>query len=294
MPEKCCCGCCTLSSGTSIILTICAVEALIGLLWNTELLILLNDHQKYNPLQEVINVRALDDFDVVHGLTLAGIGLNAFWLVAAIVAARGNITLSHGQLAFWDIQTYLITLFDIGSTIYFTVKAQGLLVQSQVFFTTENVPTKALTYTVLLVASSKGIIFLFLNIYFAHLVQMRGKEIDHDHSVLALYVLTHLSRCRAANDSPQVIPEPPPAYASSCPLYVGSPPASDRRSNSDGSTWSLSYDAMKGMNEIPTFQACTGNRNLRPSIDMARELSLNPVCNSQVVNLETATATLLP
>jgi len=295
MSEKCCCGCCTLSSGTSIALAICAIQALFGLLWNTEMLMLLNDNKSFNPLQAIINVRTLDDFDVVHGITLAGLGLNSFWLISAVIAARGNITLSHGQLAFWDIQTYFITLFDTGATIYFTVKAQGLLAEGHPFFLSDGHASKTLTYLVLLLVSSKGVFLLLLNIFLAHLVQMRGKEIDSDHSVLALYVLSHLARCRSANDDIlRLIPNVPPTYASSCPLNVGPVSTSERRSDSDGSTWSLSYDAMKCMNELPTFQSCAGNQNVRPSIDMARALSINPSCNSQVMNFKTVSSTLLP
>ncbi|KAG8190713.1 hypothetical protein JTE90_004215 [Oedothorax gibbosus] len=282
---RCCCGCCSLSTATRIALTLSAIQAMIGLIWNIELLLLLNKSDSLNPLDFIINVPDIEDFDVVHGLTLAAIGLNIFWLIFAILAARGNATLSHGHLAFWDLLTYLITLFDMGATIFFSIKFQDFLAESPDLFL-DSKPTKTLTYLILLVAFSKGGIFLFMNLYLAHIVQLRGKEIHHDHSVLALYVISHLSRCSRANEHLLPHSHRPPPYASSCPYFVTPTSRCDPRSESNGSQWSLSYDAIQGMSKDPPYFTLESDRN--PSIDLARALSRNPSSlNSELPILDT-------
>ncbi|CAL1282661.1 unnamed protein product [Larinioides sclopetarius] len=257
MPEKCCCGCCYLSSGAQFALAICALQACIGLIWHCDLLNLLNKYDTFSPLDLLINVDALEDFDVVHGLVLAAIGLNCFWVLFAIIAARGNVTLKHGRMAFWDMLTYLITVFDLGATIYFSVK---------------------------------------LALYMAHIVQKRGKEIDRDHSVLAMYIISHLSRCRPANEHILQMPPPPPPYASSAPYYAPIHPSRlDARSDSDESQWSLSYDAIQGMShEPPKYVPPQGRRKYSSALELARSLSRDPSTNCEPVTVDTATSPILP
>ncbi|KFM58055.1 hypothetical protein X975_19214, partial [Stegodyphus mimosarum] len=247
MQEKCCCGSCTLSTGTSIALTICAVEAFCGLILNIELLLVLTDKQIYNPFAFVINADYIEDYDLVHGMVLTAIGLNGFWIVFAIVAAKGNIGLSHGLLTLWDMLSYLIIFFDIGSTVYFVIKLQDSLSKTAEFFE-ETEPTKTLTYLTLLIAFSKGGILLILNVYLVHVVGRRKKEIDHDNSTLTLYILSQLARCARTGEEtrPNQVTDPPPAYNSNCPSYL--PYTIMARTNeSSGSSWSLSCENAKTM-----------------------------------------------
>lgn len=268
---------------------------MIGLLWNIELLLLVNESEGFNPLDNIIDVKAIEDFDVVHGLILAAIGLNGFWLIFAIIAARGNVTLKHGRLVFWDKITILIAFFDLGSTIFFAIKLQGIFTDSSELFT-DSKPTKTLTYLILLLAFSKGGIMIFFNIYLAHIVQMRVKEINHDNSVLAMYIISHISRCKTVNDNAPHRPEPPPVYASSCPYYVPHPPTSrnDNRSDSSGSQWSLSYDAIQGMsNDPPKYVPPAGNKRCS-SLDFARALSRESCHDAEAVIIGTNTSPVLP
>ncbi|XP_035233668.1 uncharacterized protein LOC118205490 isoform X2 [Stegodyphus dumicola] len=185
---------------------------------------------------------------VVHGMVLTAIGLNGFWIVFAIVAAKGNIGLSHGLLTLWDMLSYLIIFFDIGSTVYFVIKLQDSLSKTADLFE-ETEPTKTLTYLTLLVAFSKGGILLILNVYLVHVVGRRKKEIDHDNSTLTLYILSQLARCaRTAEETRPTnqVTEPPPAYNSNYPSYL--PYTIMARSNeSSGSSWSLSCGNAKTM-----------------------------------------------
>ncbi|GBM72191.1 hypothetical protein AVEN_311-1 [Araneus ventricosus] len=296
MSEKCCCGCCDLSSGAQIALAICALQACIGLIWHCDLLNLLNKYDTFSPLDLLINVDAIEDFDVVHGLVLAAIGLNCFWVIFAIVAARGNVTLKHGRMAFWDMLTYLITIFDLGATIYFSVKLAPAFAESPDFYSANMKPSKTLTYLVLLIAFSRGGVFILFNVYMAHIVQKRGKEIDHDHSVLAMYIISHLARCRPANEEILHMPPPPPPYASSAPYYEPLPPSRpDARSDSDGSQWSLSYDAIQGMShEPPKYVPPQGRRKYSSALELARSLSRDPTMNCETVTVDTATSPILP
>ncbi|GIZ03137.1 uncharacterized protein CEXT_815281 [Caerostris extrusa] len=295
MQEKCCCGCCFLSTGTAVVLLICSIQALIGILWNSELLMLLNKDETISPLHILIDSEVIEDFDVVHGLVLAAIGLNAFWLVFAIIAARGNVTLKRSQLVLWDKLTYLIFLFDLGTTIYFAVKMQGALTENYFELFTNSRPTKILTYMVLMIAFSKGGL-MFFNVYLAYIVQLRGKEIDQDQSSLAMYILTHLAQCRTMNENALYQTELPPPYATSSPYYVPIPPTNtEDRSGSEGSQWSLSYDAIQGMsNDPPKYVPPPAKRNYSSSIAFVRALTRDSASNCETATVDTDTSPILP
>lgn len=291
MQGKCCCGLFSLTTATRITLITSAVEAVLGLLWNAELLMLLNKSEIFNPLDVLISVHTIDEFDAVHGLTLAALGLNAFWLIFAIVAARGNVILSHGHMTFWDILTYLITLFDMGCTIFFAIRLQSIFAENPELYIDSN-PTKTLTYLTLLIAFSKGGILLFVNLYLAHIIQLRGKEIDHEHSSLALYIISHIARCNRANEMAQHQPGPPPAYASSCPSCVQVPPCTpEGRSDSNSSQWSLSAEAIQGMSHDPPKYFPNVVRN---HMALARALSRDPCTVEQILNMNTTESSVLP
>lgn len=245
MHEKCCCGCCTLYAGTSVALAFTATEAIVGILINVELLLLLSDNGIFNPSIFLINITTVEEIDVFHGIVLAAIGLNGFWFVFSIFAAAGNIYQSHGRLTPWILLTYLISLFEFGATIYFGIKFQGAFSEATTFYD-GDMPTKTLTYLTLLCIYSGGGIFLILKFFFVNVVERRGKEIDHDFSTLALYILSNMGRCSHVNDEARqnLLPEAPPSYRSSCPPYL--PPEIYQRINESGeSSWSLSYEALK-------------------------------------------------
>ncbi|GFQ71546.1 uncharacterized protein TNCT_655741 [Trichonephila clavata] len=297
MQDKCCCGCFFLSTGTAIALSVSAIQALIGLLWNIELLMLVNETGGSNPLDHFIDIKTIEELDVVHGLILAGIGLNAFWLLFAIIAARGNVTLQHGRLLFWDRLTVLISIFDLAAAIFFAVRLQTIFAESPDFFQ-DSKPTKTLTYLTLLVAFSKGGITIFFNVYLAHVVQMRGKEINNDHSVLAMYIISHISRTKTLhNNNAANRPEPPPAYASSSPYYVPPPPTSrnENRSDSSESQWSLSYDAIQqGMSIEPPKYVPTSGKKKCSSLEFARALSRESCYETEDVITEINTSPEVP
>ncbi|GFS88145.1 uncharacterized protein NPIL_208061 [Nephila pilipes] len=295
MQEKCCFGCCFLSTGTAIALSISAVQALVGLLWNIQLLLLLNESDAFNPLEAIIDVKSIEDVDAVHGLVMAAIGLNGFWLIFAVVAAVGNVTLQHSRLLFWDRLTILIAFFDVGVSVFFAFKLQVIFADSSELYM-DSKPTKTLTYLILLMAFSKGGITIFLNVYLAYIVQKRGKEICHDQSALAMYIISNISRSKTINYSTPHRPEQAPAYASSSPYYVPPPPTSrcDNRSDSSGSQWSLSYDAIRGMSsDQPKFISPTGRKKCS-TLELARALSRESCHEAEAVAMETSTSPVLP
>ncbi|GFY66363.1 uncharacterized protein TNIN_65731 [Trichonephila inaurata madagascariensis] len=298
MPKTCCCGCFILSTGTAVALSFCAVQALIGLLWNIQVLFLINADERFNhPLDGVINIEFVDDLDVVHGLILAAIILNILWLLFAIIGARGNATLQAGRLVFWDMLTIIISVFDFAATIFFAVRLQALSPDSDEFFLNSK-PTKSLTYLTLLVAFSKGGFMIFFNIYLAHVVQMRVKEISANRSDLASYIIDTTpvppnKTVRNNNALPRT--EPPPAYASSSPYSVPPPPTSrnENRSDSSGSQWSLSYEAIQNMSgKPPKYEPPVGKKKC--TIEMARALSKESCVETEEVTIETNTSAVVP
>ncbi|XP_054709544.1 uncharacterized protein LOC129219243 [Uloborus diversus] len=271
MQGRCCCGCCSLSTATSVILIFCSIEAACALFCNIELLLILTNGHILNPFSLLINVDYIEDFDIVHGLILAAIGLNIIWILSAIFAARGNVTLRTGRLTPWVMIAYLITLFDLGAAIYFAVKFQDSLSTTRHLFV-DHIPTKPTTYLTFLCLFSGGGIWLIIKIYFAHVVQLRGKEIDHDYSTLAFYILSHINRCSSREGLAPLLPEreAPPSY---CPNGVSYLPANEVgcTRNSSRSSWSLSYDALRTMCEaepVAVIDSKTGQKIVCPSVNM--------------------------
>jgi len=263
---KCCCGCCLLQTGATVALVLSSIESLCGLLINIELLLVISNKSIFNPTELVINVDKIEDFEAFHGIVLAGIGLNILWFLFGLFATTGNITQSHGRLKPWVIVTYLITLFHFGLTIYFGIKFQSSFGESPKFYIYDDVPTQTLTYLTLLCIYSGGGVFVFLNFYLAHVVEMRGKEIDQDYGALMMYLLSHINQCTQVNEDMRqnLLPAPPPSYSTTCPPYLPQE-IYQRTQGSDGSNWSLSYDAFKALSTgeiVPTTNTSCAAGNI--------------------------------
>lgn len=297
MSEKCCCGCCSVYTATGVGLLWAVTESIFGIFINVWLLLLMSENGLFNPFRLCIDIETIEDFDVFHGIVLAGLGLNTFWLAFGILASVGNIIESHGRLTPWVFLTYIITLFDFGVSVYFAIKFQDTFYKTPEFYDHEG-PTKTLTYLTLLVIYSGGGLMLIINFYLAHVVEMRGKEIDKNYSALLFYIMSHMSRCSRPNGDMEqnLLPEAPPTY-DQVPSYLP-PQVYMRTTESSGSSWSLSCEALKTMStgQLDELNAAYNVNHCAEIISPTRNF-IPPIVRSdgyQPLNIESNDCTALP